>query len=162
MERRALAASDPVGVAGWHPGYRAGREELKQLRGEHQRFTDISLGGIGQEAAVLLDSVQGDTLELLIRFAPTTTRRFGALVRCSYPQGNMPGYRTEIAYDRTSKRLVDTPLELPVDQPLVLRIFLDRSVVGGRLADAVHATLAGRGGRGRRRRHSGVRRGPAR
>ena len=64
-------------------------------------------------------------MEILIRFAPTEATKVGAAVRCS-PEGEE---RVEIAYDRTTKRLGDAPVELGADEELALRIYVDRSVI---------------------------------
>jgi beta-fructofuranosidase len=97
--------------------------ELEALRGRHQRFQELLLSG--EEGGVPLDGVKGDALELLIRFAPTNARAIGARVRCS-PNGEE---YAEIAYDRTARRLGGAPLDLDEGEDLVLRIYIDRSVV---------------------------------
>ena len=99
--------------------------ELEALRGRHQHFEDLVLSGEEGQDVLFLDGVQGDALEILIRFAPTEATKVGAAVRCS-PEGEE---RVEIAYDRTTKRLGDAPVELGADEELALRIYVDRSVI---------------------------------
>ena len=96
--------------------------ELEALRGEHRRFENVALGG---DQSLLLPGVQSDAFELQVRFAPTGASRFGALVRCSPDESE----RTEIAYDRDTRRLLDAPLTLADGEELTLRIFVDRSVI---------------------------------
>jgi len=69
--------------------------------------------------------VKGDALEVLVRFGPTDAARAGVAVRCS-PDGNE---RVEIAYDRATGRLGGAPFELSAGEELVLRVFVDRSVI---------------------------------
>lgn len=97
--------------------------ELEALRGRHQRFENLVLPA--DESGLLLEEVEGDALELLIRFAPMNAPVVGVRVRCS-PDGKE---YAEIAYDRDARRLVDTPLELGDGEELVLRIYVDRSVI---------------------------------
>ena len=97
--------------------------ELEALRGRHWRFEDLSLQN--DPGTVSLEGVQGDTLELLIRFAPTDAAVIGVQVRCS-PDGSECA---EIAYDREARRLGGAPLELGGEEDLVLRVYVDRSVI---------------------------------
>jgi beta-fructofuranosidase len=95
--------------------------ELDKLRGRHHHFGELSL----KDETLLLPDVQGDALELIIRFAPSEAIRFGAVVR-SAPDGSE---RVEIAYDRAVQQLNQTPLPLDNDEDLKLHIFIDRSVI---------------------------------
>lgn len=107
------------------PGNRLGAApapELAALRREHYPFDAIALKD-GEE--MLLPYGEGDALEITVTFAPSDTARFGVLVRSSPDRAE----RTEIGYDRVGERLVETPFRLEPDEPLTLRIFVDRSIV---------------------------------
>jgi beta-fructofuranosidase len=97
--------------------------ELEALRGRHQRFQDLLLSG--EEGGIPLEGVEGEALEMLIRFASTDATVIGARVRCS-PDGEV---YAEVAYDRAGRRLGNAPLDLDEGEDLVLRIYIDRSVV---------------------------------
>jgi beta-fructofuranosidase len=90
---------------------------------------------------VLAQDVSGNCLELEIEFAPGQTKQFGVKICCS-PDGEE---QTPVFYDTIDKALkIDTrhaslgegpktvasaPLKLNGDEPLKLRVFVDRSVV---------------------------------
>jgi beta-fructofuranosidase len=95
--------------------------ELQQMRGRHHHFGELSL----HDETLLLPDVQGDTLEMIIYFAPGEAARFGAVVR-SAPDGSQ---RVEIAYDRSTQHLDESPLALAEHEDLKLHIFIDRSVI---------------------------------
>jgi len=99
--------------------------ELEALRGDHWRFEQLELHGDDEAEIVLLDGVEGDALEMIVRFTPSTARVFGAIVRCSPDLDEL----TEITYDRDAQRLGGAPLELADEEELILRIYLDRSVI---------------------------------
>jgi beta-fructofuranosidase len=69
--------------------------------------------------------VEGDALEVIVRFAPSAARVVGVKVRCS-PDG---AEGVEIGFDREARRLMDAPLALGAEEDLELRVFVDRSVI---------------------------------
>jgi beta-fructofuranosidase len=115
--------------------------ELEGLRGRHLTPRPPSLGGKGGtlvgEGLFFLDGVEGDALEVIVRFGATDAARFGVAVRCS-PDG---ADRAEIIVDRAAGRLGDAPLEVAEGEELTLRVFVDRSVIeafaGGRACQTV-------------------------
>jgi beta-fructofuranosidase len=113
--------------------------ELAALRGEHTHSAAIDVPA-GQ--VVILPEISGDTLELDVELAPARAGLCGIVVRRS-PDGTE---QTQIAYDAALRQLVvdrtrssldlttdhnlhAAPLTLGPDEPLRLRIFLDRSVL---------------------------------
>jgi beta-fructofuranosidase len=121
--------------------------ELAALRGAHRRWRDLALA---PGAPAVLDETAGDCIEIRATFAPTDAVVGLALRRT--PDG---AEETRVRYDRRRglfaldgarasldvgvDRAVDgAPLTLAPDEPLELRVFLDRSVVevfaNGRLA----------------------------
>ncbi len=113
--------------------------ELKQLRGTHQRVMDLP---ILPTSLMQLVEVQGDCLEILAALAPDEATELGIGVRCA-PDGSE---QTLIRYDRLRGRLLidrqqssisedvqrdirEGPLSLAAGEPLLLHIFLDRSVI---------------------------------
>jgi beta-fructofuranosidase len=111
--------------------------ELAALRGPRWSYAGVTLGGADGETLLLLDGVAGDALELLIRFRPGGAMQYGALVRCS-ADGSV---RTEVVYDRRTQRLGNAALTLAADEPLTLRIYLDRSIVEAFANDRACLTL---------------------
>jgi beta-fructofuranosidase len=127
-------------------------EELSMLRQNHRHFGDVA---VAADSEVKLDNVQGDCLELAVRVRHEDAGQVGVKVRCS-PDGDE---QTIIAYDPASKQLIvdfsrstldpgiayhsfcmgggenprvtaqKAPFELKPDEPLDLRIFLDRSIM---------------------------------
>ena len=113
--------------------------ELKQLRGTHQRVMDLS---ILPTSLMQLGEVQGDCLEIQAELVPDEATELGIGVRCA-PDGTE---QTLIRYDRLQGRLLidrqrssmsedvqrdirTGPLPFAADEPLLLHIFLDRSVI---------------------------------
>ena len=113
--------------------------ELKQLRGTHQRVMDLP---ILPTSLMQLGEVQGDCLEIQAELVPDEATELGIGVRCA-PDGTE---QTLIRYDRLQGRLlIDRqrsslseevqrdiragPLPLAAGEPLLLHIFLDRSVI---------------------------------
>jgi beta-fructofuranosidase len=113
--------------------------ELAALRAEHTHSAAIDVPA-GQ--VIDLPDIGGDTLELLVELVPARDGRCGIVVRRS-PDG---AEQTQIAYDAALRQLVvdrsrssldlttdqnlqAAPLALGPDEPLRLRIFLDRSVL---------------------------------
>ena len=101
----------PEGTLGQEPA-----PELKALRGAHRHSGPHLLDGRGD---LRLEVPRGDGIELLARFAPGTAETFGLAV-----QGT-----DEILYDRAARTLAGRPLELGVDEPLTVRVFVDRTVI---------------------------------
>src|SRR2546428_5636704 len=113
--------------------------ELKQLRSDHRRIMDLS---IQSTSFMLLKEVRGDCLEILAELVPGEATELGIGVRCA-PDG---AEQTLIRYDRLQERLLidrqrsslsedvqrdirTGPLPLAANEPLLLHIFLDRSVI---------------------------------
>jgi beta-fructofuranosidase len=126
---------------------RAPVEELEVLRTHRQQWKNTTLAD-GQR--MKLDGVKGDTCELEINVpvGPTARRfgakRFGVKVRTSPGEEEV----TLVYYDATKKKLCfdarrsssgetekyvrileEAPLELKPNEPLKLRVFVDRAVV---------------------------------
>jgi beta-fructofuranosidase len=113
--------------------------ELAALRAGHTCCTDLE---VPADQMVVLSDIAGDTLELQAEFAPAHGGRCGIVVRRS-PDG---AEQTRIVYDAalcqlivdrtgssldltTDRNLHIAPLTLGPDEPLRLRMFLDRSVI---------------------------------
>jgi beta-fructofuranosidase len=138
----------PDGALGMEPV-----PELQALRGAHRLAADFPIA----DDERVLEGMQGDALEILIRFAPTDATSYGARVRRSQDGTEF----AEIAYNREAQRLAETPLTLREDEGLTLHIFVDRSVIevfaNGRAcqtlrfyperADCLGISLFARGGR---------------
>jgi beta-fructofuranosidase len=100
--------------------------ELDSLRGRHWRFEKLSLSGNPNEETLLFDGVEGDALEIVVRFATTTAREYGVVVLASPDLKE----KTEIPYDRENGSLFDAALPLRrKSDALTLRIYVDRSIV---------------------------------
>jgi len=112
-------------------------KELEMLRCEEQTFDDVALAD-GQTKTLPLPA--GDSCELLLTIDPATARQCGVKVRAS-ADGKQ---ETRLYYDAEAKRLVfdatrsgidgrrrveRAPFELNKDEPLKLRVFVDKSVV---------------------------------
>jgi beta-fructofuranosidase len=113
-------------------------DEIERLRYRAQSPPDVALAA-DQERAVA--GIGGNSLELSLELTAPVARQYGVKV-CRSPQGEE---ETLVYYDATDKKLkVDTnrssltegpksieagPLVLAADEPLKLRIFVDRSVV---------------------------------
>jgi len=112
-------------------------EELAMLRCREQTWSDVTLAD-GETKP--LDAVVGDSCELELTIDPATARQCGVKVRAS-PGGEE---ETLLYYDAAAKKLVfdstrsgvdgrrvveQAPLELNDGEPLVLRVFVDKSVV---------------------------------
>ncbi|MBC8075861.1 MAG: glycoside hydrolase family 32 protein [Chloroflexales bacterium] len=113
--------------------------ELATRRAEHTRCANSAVPA-GQ--AVVLPNITGDTLELLVELAPAPDGLSGIVVRRSPDEAE----QTRISYDPTLCQLIVdrtqsslnlatdrnahvAPLTLSPDEPLRLRVFLDRSVL---------------------------------
>ena len=113
-------------------------KEIERLRYNAKKQTKLTIAADSQRP---VEGIAGNSLELSVTFDPTEAKQFGVNVCCS-PDGQE---QTSIYYDATEKRLkVDTnrssltegpktleagPFELKPNEPLTLRIFIDRSVV---------------------------------
>ena len=112
--------------------------ELKKLRYNEQKLSDVKVPADGEKR---LDAVQGNTIELKVKFEPTKATEYGVKV-CVSP-GNEE--ETVIGYDKAQGVLkIDTnrstlgenkksveaaPMALADGETLKLRIFVDRSIV---------------------------------
>jgi beta-fructofuranosidase len=95
--------------------------ELQKLRQQQHHFGELQL----QDEALLLPDVQGDALEIVVRFAPNTAESFGVRVRCSPEESEY----SQVSYNRVEQKLGETPLSLQVDEALELHVFVDHSVI---------------------------------
>jgi beta-fructofuranosidase len=144
-------------------------EEIEKLRYNGKRRTNLT---VKADAELAVEGIGGNSIELALEISATGAKQFGVKVCCS-PDGKE---QTLAYYDAVQKRLkVDTtsssltegpksveagPLELGADEPLRLRVFVDKSVVevfaNGRQAvmrrvypsreDSVGVTLFSNGG----------------
>src|SRR5205823_2772939 len=110
----------PDGSLGMEPA-----AELDALRGRHWQVQDLVLSADSGASFLRPEGIEGDALELQIQFEPTDASSIGARVRCS--RDGSEG--VEIAYDRAARRLGGAPLDLGEDEGLILRIYVDRSVI---------------------------------
>ena len=129
-------------------------EEIKSLRGESHRWSDIQLSADCGDFEI---ETRGDALEIIAEFDPAGAEECGVMARCS-PDGKE---ETRIFYDAVGKRLgIDRrrsslrpdsdsaaeiqagAFELPPGEKLRLRIFLDCSVIEVYAND--HACVASR------------------
>lgn len=111
--------------------------ELQRLRRRHQHVANLSVS-----SAELLESIQGDCLEIVATIDPGDADVIGLVVRCSPDQVE----RTVISYDyrrgwlaldslcsslneATQRDVRGGPLVLAEGEPLRLHVFLDRSVI---------------------------------
>ena len=113
-------------------------QEIEQLRYNGVQRTGLTIAD-GTELA--LADIRSKSLELELEMSAPAARQFGLKVRCS-PGGEE---QTPVFYDAVEKKLkVDTtkssltegsksveagPFTLPTDEPLRLRIFVDKSVI---------------------------------
>jgi beta-fructofuranosidase len=113
-------------------------EEIAVLRFNPRAYTDLN---VPAGSGLSLDGVAGDSLELELEIRGDQAAQFGVKICCS-PTGDE---QTLVFYDRVDRQLkIDTtrsslgqgskaveggPLTLGANEPLRLRIFVDRSVV---------------------------------
>ena len=114
--------------------------ELAVLRHNHRRLTNLP---IRPDSPIPLDGIDGDCLEILATFEPRDAEVLGVKVRCSLDEDEQtlifygPGDkylaldadRSSVNPDVVSRDVQRAPLELAMDEPLQLNIFVDRSVV---------------------------------
>ena len=113
-------------------------DEIKQLRSNGKKRTDLT---VQADAELALEELGGNSLELMLKMNSKDARQFGLKIACS-PGGEE---QTLVYYDALEKKLkVDTtkssltegpktveagPFELKAEEPLQLRVFVDKSVV---------------------------------
>lgn len=136
-------------------------KELETLRNEEKEFSNVR---VSPESEVKLNESGFELMELEVIIEPNSSLRYGVKV------GVSDGGREEtvIYYDKAEKKLKfdtrksglgdfgrkiieDSPFELKNDEPLILRIFVDRSIVEvfandrQAIARMVNPTLGGSG-----------------
>jgi len=113
-------------------------QEIEQLRYNGKQKTGLT---VTDGAELALEGMGGRSFELELEMSAPAARQFGIKVCCS-PGGEE---QTPVFYDAVEKKLkVDTtkssltegaksveagPFSLPADEPLKLRVFIDKSVV---------------------------------
>ncbi len=113
-------------------------QEIEQLRYNGKQKTGLT---VTDGAELALEGMGGRSLELELEMSAPAARQFGIKVCCS-PGGEE---QTPVFYDAVEQKLkVDTtkssltegaksveagPFSLPADEPLKLRVFIDKSVV---------------------------------
>jgi len=105
--------------------------ELEVLRGNHWRFKDLELVPSDNKNVVFLEGVQGDCIEVVVKFAPNHARMFGLIVKGT----------DEITYDREGQKIAGAPLALGPEEDLTLQVYVDRSVIEIFANDRVCKTL---------------------
>ena len=121
-------------------------DELTSLRGDHATSQDVELSS-GEE--VMLDSVRGNTIEIAITLQPGTAHEIGLNVLRSpdnqeatrisfFPKGHprfgsamlqIDGVNSSVREDLIPRPAEVAPLDVGDDDPIELRIFIDRSIV---------------------------------
>ena len=112
-------------------------EELQALRYNERSFSNVAVSSRGDKRL----GVEGNTIELEVKFKPTTAKEYGVKV-CASPGGKE---ETVIAYDRAEGKLrIDArrsgrrqpkksveaaPMKLAARESLKLRVFVDKSIV---------------------------------
>lgn len=112
-------------------------KELEMLRSNARSWNGIAL----KDSSKILDGVPGDSCELELKIDPkSTAKQFGIKVRAS--EGGeeqtllyFDAAKKKLVFDSTKsgiggrKKVEEAPFELKTGEPLVLRVFVDRSVV---------------------------------
>jgi beta-fructofuranosidase len=120
--------------------------ELTALRGEHTHFNNLE---ITADSANFLHSVKGDCLEIKAEIEPDTAEQFGLKVRCA-PDGSEESW---LLFDLTQQLITleienssldhavyhdvlpaqqvvrSAPFAVDPEQPILLHVFLDKSVI---------------------------------
>jgi len=112
--------------------------EIEKLRYNGKKLTDLS---VKADSELAVEGIGGNSLELAIEIDAKDAKQFGVKVCCS-PGGEE---QTVVYYDAAEKKLkIDThkssltegsksieagPFQLKGDEPLTLRVFVDKSVV---------------------------------
>jgi beta-fructofuranosidase len=113
-------------------------EEIERLRYNAKKKQNLA---IASDSEIALEDIRGNSIELAVEMSAKGARQFGLKVCCS-PKGEE---QTVVSYDAAEKKLkVDTrasgltdgpkgieagPFALKDDEPLRLRVFVDKSVV---------------------------------
>jgi beta-fructofuranosidase len=113
-------------------------KELETLRMKEALVTNVKVNS-GSE--VILNELSNELMELEVTFQPNTAMKYGVKV-CMSQDGRE---ETVIYYDKADKKLKfdmgksglsfgnkiieEAPFDLKIDEPLVLRIFVDKSIV---------------------------------
>jgi beta-fructofuranosidase len=112
-------------------------KELEMLRQREQTWDRFTLN---DGEAKTLEGITGDSCELEITINPATSRRCGVKVRAT-PDGEeetllyFDAEAKQLVFDSTrsgidGRRVVErAPFELPIGETLMLRVFVDKSVV---------------------------------
>jgi beta-fructofuranosidase len=98
--------------------------ELKSLRGRHYHVEGLSLNNETKR----LDGVAGETLEIIVEFAPGAAGAFGLKVRCSEDGRNSLPLRHADGILNVAGTEVPVPLDTGAER-LTLHVFLDKSVM---------------------------------
>jgi beta-fructofuranosidase len=112
--------------------------EIERLRQQAQTRTNLA---VPADSELVLEGIEGNSIELLMDISAPDAEQYGVKVCCA-PDG---AEQTWVYFDAAERKLkVDTnrsslthgpksieagPLELAVDEPLKLRVFVDKSVV---------------------------------
>jgi beta-fructofuranosidase len=112
--------------------------EIKRLRYNGRKRTNLL---VEADSELVLEGIGGNSIELAVEISAKDAKQYGMKVCCA-PDG---AEQTLVYYDAIEKKLkVDTrksslaggpknveagPLTLGADEPLVLRVFVDKSVV---------------------------------
>jgi beta-fructofuranosidase len=99
--------------------------ELETLRGRKQAFEGFRLSSEENGGFRLLEGIHGDALEVVVTFRRAEAEAFGVKMRCS-PDGEEA---VTVSYTSSTQQFVKSPLALQTGEPLVMRIFVDRSVI---------------------------------
>ena len=105
--------------------------ELEGLRGKHWNFRDLELVYGTDKSVVFLEGIQGDCIEVVVRFAPNRARKFGLIVKGT----------DKITYNREEQRIVGAPLVITPEEGLNLQVYVDRSIIEVFANDRVCKTL---------------------
>ncbi len=101
--------------------------ELRMLRADKQSFENLT---VTPESGALLETVKGDSLEIIATFKPGTARRFGINVRSSATD---PKLGVPVWFDAQKLTFgadkAGMSSDLKSGDPVTLHLFVDRSVV---------------------------------
>jgi len=97
-------------------------QEMEALRGNYKRFDEIF---IANNTKILLNEIEGDSLEIVAKFSHSHAKKFGIMVTCKHDVSD----GVEIYYDNERKTFLDMPFDLKENEDLTLHIFIDRSVI---------------------------------
>jgi sucrose-6-phosphate hydrolase SacC (GH32 family) len=99
--------------------------ELEKLRYDERRVTGVVVKDGNRR---VLDGISGNTIELRLAIKPSDAERFGVEVFCTkdgkgFPISLVPGENVLLIGD------IRPPIDLPADEEIDLRVFLDKSMV---------------------------------